>query len=161
MSDEGYFRRFRNPEERASHTQYLPILSEAGLAPRIIKFTNEGVLLETCTPLEVWIAERQAFDVATMRLRCIRLTQQIHSLGICHRDLHARNVVVDAEDHPLVIDLDLACSSNPAQRCYDMIGPESGIAIANQHLALGGPYAEYGVWWNSPVDGLWRIFGTL
>jgi serine/threonine protein kinase len=88
------------------------------------------------------------------------LVKSIHSVGVCHRDLHRQNLVID-DGRPLVIDLELACEADPSGPCYDLYGPSEIIPVAEQHQAVEGDYARYGVWWDSPADGLNRVFGPL
>ena len=59
-----------------------------------------------------------------------------------------------------MIDLELACAVDPAGKCFDLEGPASGVPVAPQHVAQGEPYASNGVWWDSPIEGMGRIFWT-
>jgi len=106
------------------------------------------------------VARRSTGQLAEMRLRVVALIRSIHRLGVCHRDLHARNLVLDG-GHPLVIDLELACEVDPEGPCYDTHGPCEAIPVPEQHRAVGGEYGVHGVWWDSPADGLNRAFGPI
>jgi hypothetical protein len=93
--------------------------------------------------------------------RLLGLLERVHSLGICHRDTHARNFVLDG-DQPLIIDPKYAFESDPQQPCYDVHGPDaSGVPVPDQHLAQGNDN-RFGVWWDAPCpheDVLGRRFG--
>jgi hypothetical protein len=120
---------------------------------------NERCLKE-CLPFPKWQQNATPAELAEMRLLVIELITSVHAFGICHRDLHQNNLVLD-DRRPLVIDLELACEVDPESPCYDLYGPSDTVPVPEQHVVVGGGYEVHGVWWDSPMDGLHRIFGPL
>ena len=91
-----------------------------------------------------------------MRPKVVELIKTMHQLGVCHRDLHAGNVVVGPEDRPLAIDVEWAIEVDPAWPCYDLEGPSSLIPTLPEHVAAGGSLAE-GVWWGNRGLARWGL----
>jgi hypothetical protein len=85
----------------------------------------------------------------------------VHFVGVCHRDTHVRNFVLD-DGRPLIIDPKYAVKSNPQQPCYDLHGPTvSRVPVPDAHLNQGNQN-RLGVWWDAPCpheDVLGRRFG--
>lgn len=121
--------------------------------------------LEPCTPFVDWLSGRPSDQVEVMASAAVGLIEGVHALGICHRDLHRANLVIGGDGRPLVVDLELAHEVDPTGPCFDFYGPGTGIPVAEQHRALDRVafevYVENGVWWDSPAEGLGRIFGPL
>lgn len=153
-------RGFRGALDRERHHAFLPRLAAAGLAPRIVRMDERQRCLERCTPFATWRRSVGATELSVMRAAVLDLIADVHALGVCHRDLHEGNLVVRG-DRPLVIDLELACEVDPGGLCYDLTGPCEAIPVAEQHLDRADAYAEHGVWWDSPCDGLAKVFGPL
>ena len=131
------------------------------MAPEIIRMDDEEICLKECDRFEVWWRSASPAELAEMRSCVLELIEGIHALGVCHRDLHDRNLVLDG-GKPLVIDLELACEVDPAWRCYDLYGPSDSIPVAEQHADFNdGHHSVHGVWWDSPVSGLRSVFGPL
>lgn len=160
MCEKGVFRTFRGIDSRDRHFAFLPRLAEAGLAPAILHMDEQGRCLERCTTLDEWRATAGPEDVVRMKEKVIGLIRAVHAEGVCHRDFHTRNCVVK-DDSPLMIDLELACAVAPTAGCFDLSGPSSGVPVAPEHVRQGEPYASNGVWWNSPIEGMARMFGEL
>jgi len=80
---------------------------------------------------------------------------------MCHRDMHAGNVVL-LEGIPLLIDPALATESDPSQPCYDLYGPEvSGVKVPTDHYVH--PPNRGGVSWDcsAQVPALRDALGSL
>lgn len=154
-------RPFRDDLDRQRHHLLLPRLAEAGLAPQIIRMDDNERCLKECDRFEVWWRSASPAELEELRASVLELIEAIHALGVCHRDLHERNLVLDG-GKPLVIDLELACEVNPEWRCYDLYGPSELIPVAEQHVAVNdGLHSVHGVWWDSPANGLHLVFGPL
>lgn len=156
---------FRDDRARAQAHRYLPGLAAAGLSPAILELTETRVVTRRGRPLREWWPRADAAARARMRTRVLRLIEQLHARGICHRDLHDRNLILGAGDQPQVIDVEWACDVDPAAPCYDLCGPASGVPVPATHLSSGAPFAR-GVCWGNPLAGsgytsLGEIFGPL
>lgn len=161
MGEEAVSRLFRSELDRQRHHLFLPRLSEAGLAPKIIRMDDRERCLERCCPFNEWRAGRSKWEVDEMANAVVQLIEHVHALGVCHRGLHSSNLLVGTDGRPVVVDLELACEVDPARPCFDFYGPVSGVPIAEQHVQVGGDYAVNGVWWDSPIAGLAQVFGPL
>ncbi len=98
-----------------------------------------------------------------MGLKVLSRVRELHSHGVCHRDLHVGNIVV-RQGQPLFVDMEFAAASDPAEPCYDLVGPEpSGVPVPRRHREQ--PNANlHGVWWdaeNCEVETLGCAFGPL
>ena len=119
--------------------------------------------LERCDSFGEWSRHATEAETADMKSKVVTLIESIHALGVCHRDLHERNLVL-WHGRPLVIDLELACAVDPAWSCYDLFGPSDSVRVAEQHLEDG---LANGVWWEAKVEPRRRlttmceIFGPL
>ncbi len=52
---------------------------------------------------------------------------------MCHLDLHMGNIVV-ADRQPLFVYVEFATASDPAEPCYDVVGPErSSVFVPGRH----------------------------
>ena len=81
----------------------------------------------------------------------------IHSLGICHRDLHEGNIVVKA-GKPMVIDLEHAVEVDPLWPCYDLYGPSDRIQLLPEHEEFRDMLGPTGIWWDADHDPKYGIF---
>ena len=159
--DPVHCRRFKTDLDRQRHHLLMPRLAEAGLAPQIIRMDDEEICLKKYDRFDLWWRSASPGELLEMRASVLHLIEGVHALGVCHRDLHERNLVLDG-GIALVIDLELACEVNPAWRCYDLYGPSESIPVAEQHVAVNdGHHSVHGVWWDSPVSGLHLVFGPL
>ena len=96
----------------------------------------------------------------------LKLIRQMHLLGICHRDLHDLNLLVQ-DGKPLVIDLEHAAEVDPSWPCYDLYGPSEMVPLLAEHRAFGGVLGSTGIWWDAEHDERFglvtmaMIFGPL
>ena len=72
----------------------------------------------------------------------------MHRLGVCHRDLHLANIIVDADARALIVDPDFAVDSDQGAPCYDLYGPEaSGVPVPAEHAGYwanrGGDWRDW------------------
>ena len=114
------------------------------------------------TPLGEWLQRASPTQKKALARSLLDCVQRLHSLGICHRDLHVGNVVVEG-DRPFLVDFELALRTPAAGSCYDLMGPASGVRVPFRHEFL--EIAE-GVWWDTPttsprVRAIWRDLGGL
>jgi serine/threonine protein kinase len=141
--------------------EYYQLLADAGLAPKIIRVTEREIEAVKHTTLVDWLSAKPSEDeYEVMKNALFRLLRAAHATGICHRDVHIRNIVVGDDGRPLLIDPALAAPSVNAH-CYDLEGPElSGVPVPDEHVRQRGDNA-CGVWWGSPVkyDSLGEKFG--
>lgn len=148
---------FRQPRpEQTVRTRYIGStaehyrrLSDAGLAPAIVRITADEIEAVRHRTLEDWLAVTPFGQRADMKEAVRRLLLAVHAIGLCHRDVHVGNIVLTADERPLLIDPELATPSVNGH-CYDLHGPEvSGVPVPPEHLREPGH--ERGVWWGSPV----------
>jgi hypothetical protein len=137
-------------------------LAEAGLAPAVLDVTDTTMFIRRHVPLLDWLNAGPAADsMREMGSRFLDLLDRVHSVGVCHRDTHIRNFVLD-DGIPLIIDPKYVIESNPQQPCYDLHGPDvSGVPVPDQHLSQDNNN-RFGVWWDAPFpheDVLGRRFG--
>lgn len=137
----------------------VPLLVDAGQEP-----TTVWVKIEAHTPLSEWLRSHGSPpERSDMRVAIRDQLHRLHAAGICHRDVHLGNVVIDAAGTPRFIDFELATRVDPNGPCFDILGPQSGVPVPEEHRRVG--LAE-GVWWNQwpPALGsaaLARTFGPL
>jgi tRNA A-37 threonylcarbamoyl transferase component Bud32 len=112
-------------------------LSDAGLAPEIIRTTTTHLTTKTHTTLTEWLHGQTAeHEMKLMGQRLVDRITELHTLGVCHRDLHDGNVVLTDELVPLFIDPAFAIACDPRAPCYDLIGPDSsGVPVAPAHAS--------------------------
>jgi hypothetical protein len=141
----------------ADFVYYYRLLAGWHLAPAVVEVTDEVLRTELHPTLrQWWEAGQSGTDLAAMRVLLRTRIDELHSHGICHRDLHIDNVVL-RDGLPLFIDPDFAIASDPHAPCFDLYGPDaSGVPAPHAHKAQGGAAAQ-GVWWHAPV--LHRTFG--
>jgi serine/threonine protein kinase len=143
-------------------------LQNTGLVPDLIDFGEEPttmwVRVVALDPLAEWLEQNGSAEArAEMRDRIRVQLRALHRAGVCHRDVHLHNVVVDEAGVPRFIDFELAARVDPRSGCFDLEGPASGVPVPAEH-ADGG--LKTGVWWNQwpPALGSWamaRTFGPL
>ena len=151
---------FRDENARDQTHRFLPRLATAGLTPEILELTDTRLVTREGVPFHNWWRVADNSSRADMRPLVLELVRSMHALGICHRDLHDRNLVLRREDEtPLVIDLELACDVDPSGACYDLDGPPSPYLCRELMCASGEPSrpasgGEYGPW--GLLHGAWR-----
>ena len=148
MDEVSVCRPFRGEQDRERHYRFLPRLAAAELVPRIIRIDNNERCLERCEPLSSWRKKSDQSEIKMMGRRVLEMIRAMHSLGICHRDLHDDNVVVKA-GKPLVIDLEHAVEVDPAWPCYDLYGPNDLIPLLPEHVTYAQQLGPTGIWWGA------------
>lgn len=153
---------FRDENARDQTHRFLPRLATAGLTPEILELTDTQLVTREGVPFHNWWRVADNSSRADMRPLVLELVRSMHALGICHRDLHDRNLVLRREDEtPLVIDLELACDVDPSGACYDLDGPTLAIPVPGAHVRVGGAFAA-GVWWGSTgLGGYYTALGEI
>jgi hypothetical protein len=143
-------------------------LAAAGVGPKVVSVDGRDIDTPLYQPLSEWLRWVQQMEVRAMGERVLVAIQTMHDLGMCHRDLHRGNLVVDRH-RPLIVDLEHVCEVDPAGPCYDLTGPCPEIPILADHaFRQDQVIGEYGVWWDAPQDPVFfstiplgRVFGPL
>lgn len=152
---------FRDEHARVQAHRYLPRLASAGLTPEILDLSAMAVATRRGRPFRDWWPRADRTVLAVMRASILDLIESVHALGICHRDLHDGNLILDRDHRPLVIDLEWACDVDPRLPCYDLTGPTLEVPIPDAHRRqVGTPYAN-GVWWGNPLGSGYRSLGEI
>jgi Ser/Thr protein kinase RdoA (MazF antagonist) len=158
---------FRSPDDEAQARKYLSRAAEAALAPRILQWGHGFVVTEQGIPLDTWLKNAGSKDIDTMKPLVLDLVRQIHSLGICHRDMTTGNVLI-LDGRPVAIDFEHACDVDPTWPCYDLTGPSAQVPLLRAHKRLGGVLGSTGIWWDAKWDRNWSntkplgvVFGPL
>lgn len=138
---------------------YYRLLASWDLAPKIIEATNDTLVTELHPTLHQWWDAGPTQDELDAMLKLLRgRIVELHSHGVCHRDLHIDNVVL-RDGIPLFIDTDFAIATDSNEPCFDLYGPDvSGVPAPAAHLRQHGNAAK-GVWWTAPV--LHNTFGHV
>jgi serine/threonine protein kinase len=153
--------RFPTARPAEVFVRYYERLSDLGLAPNIVAISDSEIWTERHTTLREWLGRSQSARAQMARKLVVRI-EEMHSHGICHRDLHVDNVVL-CDGMPLFIDPAFATDSEPTSPCCDLVGPgPSGVSVAPEHACQPNDN-RHGVWWDStgPVSTLGEEFGTL
>ena len=136
--------------------------SRLGLAPVVVSADDEQLTTQACQPLLDWLA---AYPDRTheMGVLLFARVKELHSHGICHRDLHDGNVLVRADGVPVFIDFDFATHGNPDAPCYDLYGPgPSRLPVPDAHAAQTGSRNANGAYWdNAEHRTLREMFGPV
>lgn len=151
-------------EVYACERRFLERLQGTGLVPEVqsVEETEDRaeIRLGFHLPLVMWMSDHR--DGATaMKSAIDEQLRRLHDHGVCHRDVHEDNLVIEKSGTPLFIDFELAIDVSPSDACYDRIGPASGVPVPPAHTRVG-LYA--GVWWDSVMPdgfGLGTVFGPL
>ena len=136
-------------------------LSDIGVAPAVFDVSPAMIVTQLGEPLEAWLHGRSESDLAGMARLIYDRVLRMHQHGICHRDLHAANIVVIA-DEPFFVDPDFASRCDPSLPPYDLYGPgPSKVDVPEAHLAY--PPNRGGVWWDcdAEVPALHIFFGRV
>jgi serine/threonine protein kinase len=96
-------------------------LQNTGLVPDLIDFGEEPttmwVRVVALDPLAEWLEQNGSAEArAEMRDRIRVQLRALHRAGVCHRDVHLHNVVVDEAGVPRFIDFELAARVDPRRR---------------------------------------------
>ena len=138
----------------------MAVAAEAGWAPRFEVVGQDVIRMPYLTPLEHRLRDADANERRALARAVLACIEGVHAAGMCHRDIHRDNFLVDGA-RALLIDFELACRVDPARPCYDLIGPASGVEVPEQHKFLR---VTEGFWWDSSAERktmLWREFGHL
>lgn len=134
------------------------VLSELDLAPRII-CVQDMMITTVCHPtLRDWLDQAQPDDEMLVMAKHIRdVLRRVHTdAGMCHRDVHIDNIVLD-NGQPLLIGPKWAAPT-VNDHCYDLEGPDaSGVGLPDLHKDK----PHNGVWWGSSerTRSLLSVFG--
>jgi len=145
-----YIRSFQHPDEET----FLRRLSTGGLIPEIFDWNEGNVAMRKGIPLNEWLVTSDRSTRDAMRAATLALIHDVHSAGICHRDLHSGNIVI-LDDRPLAIDFGLATEVEAAWPCYDISGPSKWVPVPHAHAVQGGVIGTTGVWWDAAKDPNW------
>jgi hypothetical protein len=138
----------------------LAAAAEVGCAPPFTLVGHDAIRMPRLTVLTKWLETASADDKQMIAHSLIACIERLHCAGICHRDVHRENIVLDGA-RPLLIDFELSAGVDPSCPCYDLLGPASGVPLPSQHEFLG---LVHGIWWDSTsshVRQLWRDLGRL
>jgi len=146
------FRREKFALEHLAGTSLIPRVIEIG--GNYIRMEKHGLLLHE------WIKkERPLRPKNEMKERLVKAMKGLRNRGIAHRDLHAKNILLDGDLNPLFIDFEFSTACNPSLPSYDLLGPKASM-IDPPHI-----HAELDieVFWNSnsnKVSSLSHYFGV-
>jgi len=125
--------------------------ADAGLAPAIVESEGDPITMQRLerTLLDFWNDPNSDQEARTTTVfRLVERINALHQIGICHRDLHSENVMID-EGEVVFIDFVLAQDVNPVWQCYDLTGPNEHILVPHAHAIQPGH--EGGVWWGPVI----------
>lgn len=149
-------------------TKYMPMLAEAGIGPKILEIGEDYIVMEKLRDFKDWydhlnpskatnISRREIFKVGQKVYNRIGI---MHSMGMAHRDLHHRNLLLDDNLDPFFIDTELSCDADSNDIPYDLYGPKiSQVQPPNIHVVL-----SIEVWWDTGTgksQGMGKLFGPL
>jgi hypothetical protein len=161
--DESHVRVIPQGDAGVRFGHYYRRFSDLGFAPTIVSMTDSEIVTVRHQTLREWLnAGPSQAERHEMRRVLVKRIEEMHSHGICHRDLHVENVVL-RDGLPLFVDPAFATDCDPRRPCYDLVGPgPSGVPVPPEHA--GQPNEnQNGVWWDStgPVPTLGQEFGPL
>lgn len=141
--------------------KFLERLQGSALVPDIVSIDVDAASITMVhhMPLLTCLALVAPSSRAQMRDAVAAQVRALHTVGVCHRDIHLLNIVVS--DRPLFVDFELAVEVDAVHACYDEFGPSAQIPLPGAHANAG---LVEGVWWDTPselVPPLWRAFGRL
>ena len=138
--------------DRRSAIEMHRCASLHGLAPRILAEDRETVTFERLprTLRQWWVANEDPVARAMMKTRLKVRIAELHAVGICHRDLHSENAMVDEDESLYFIDFALAQWVDPAWVCYDLNGPSAEVPVPYAHATQA--QHEHGVWWGPAIS---------
>ncbi len=136
--------------------RFLLKASEVGCAPPVKDQGPAAVSMPRLINFESWLATADNAARRELGASLVEVVQHLHRAGICHRDLHVANLVLDGT-RPYIIDFELATWSDPAVRCYDFFGPNAAVELPVAYERIG---LWDGVWWDSPTPWV-RTLGSV
>lgn len=117
-------KRFRTPEDCETEARWYRLLPD--FCPELI--AQDGVDLVTRRHPVAW-HEPEWRDAGAL----FDLLLAVNSHGVQHRDVHLRNIVLDADDRPLLIDWYTAIEAH-CPISYDLYGEMSGLPKPEDHV---------------------------
>lgn len=120
-------KRYRTAEAAAAEAYWYEVVPWA--APRLIRLDGPDLVLPTlpvAADFPSWRPVR-----ALHQLLC-----DLHDAGIHHRDVHTKNIVMDQDGAPLLIDWETAVEYE-SNLAYDLYGEDSGVPTPDIHLRAG------------------------
>lgn len=122
-------------------------LRDSDLTPKLLSVEGTTLTMERKgVDLYSHIRKNPNFDKIEMGKMACELICKLHKLGVAHRDVHTKNILV-CKDRLYLIDFEFTTTSGV--RSYDLYGPDrSGIPIPEMHLKNG---ILNGVWWDSEL----------
>jgi hypothetical protein len=154
----------RPGRDAARIVKWARLLADNGLGPEVGSVSDNTFETREERELQGWLVSASEPEVAPMGRRVFALVCSMHGLGICHRDLHLGNLLVDSAQQPLVIDLELACEIDPRWPCYDLGGPSAEVPVPLDHARLASLIPN-GVWWDAELPpgmtSMGSVFGSL
>jgi Phosphotransferase enzyme family len=160
LADDFVIKEFDSIAECDREFGFLATAHQARCAGEPTRIDPLTIRLPRRLPMTNWLESATGPEFLEMRYLLLQLLSRLHSAGICHRDCHRENIVLD-KGLPVLIDFELAIECDPNTPCYDLVGPASGITLPDQHQSIG---LFAGVWWDSPFVGMANLvkdFGPL
>jgi tRNA A-37 threonylcarbamoyl transferase component Bud32 len=137
----------RYPWPNHVDAEFLLRASEVGCAPPVMDQGPLAISMPRLTNFETWLSTADNEARRRVGASLAQVIHRLHAAGVCHRDLHVGNVVLEGA-RPYLIDFELAAWSDPSLRCYDFVGPNEAIDLPVAHRRVG---LLDGVWWDSPT----------
>jgi hypothetical protein len=156
-SDDEYIKEHLNQAQFDVEAKLLEITHEAGCAPMFVTALPRTLVLRKHETLATWILKATPVEQTAMAQRVLAHIHNLHRSGVCHRDIKLADIVLDGEI-PLFVDFELGALVQPANHCYDLHGPASGVPLPQVHQVV---QLFDGVWWDSPTLGLRRTWPDL
>jgi predicted Ser/Thr protein kinase len=121
LEDEFYIMR-----RLSGHGRWFPEVTGTGRQPGYHWLSYR---FEPGTPLDVWLADdaHRAHGLRIL-LDVHQVVQRLAELGVAHRDLNPRNVIVRGDGSLVLIDFDQAVADAPEYRGADLDGAAEGVA---------------------------------
>jgi hypothetical protein len=156
-------RKLRTDADWDKLVAYYQRWSDLGLAPKVLRVTADTLFARCHRTLEEWLELHPDEDERKRMGRRIReRIEELHSHGMCHRDLQVANIVVREDGVPLFIDPEFATCSDAARPCYDLVGPiRAGMEILPAHTDPAQPNENRaGVFWDAQTTHV-RTLGSV
>lgn len=150
-----------------AEASYLKLLHGSGIGINVLSIDEDKFIIRMARyrPALDFIMKEDISDEVRVDIgqQLLKKINQLHTeYGVCHRDIHIRNVVLDNSNEPYIIDWEFAMHVPPSGPCYDLHGPYTGLPKPTPHRIQSS--TETGVWWDTPmmsVDSIGKYFGPL
>ena len=167
LSDDGLkiFKTHTVAEKFRVELKYMEKAAALGVGPELCSWDKPSMTIEmyAATPVLSWFSSSPSSEeIREVGKNLLKAIVHLHSNGICHRDIHIRNLLIQDNDCPLIIDWEYAVDADPNGPCYDLIGPASNTPKPMPHRIRSS--TETGVWWDTPmtsVSPVAQYFGPL